>query len=127
MQDFRPCGRVSIAAVTYPFRANENQGLLLVNGDPAIVDVDKTEQFSKKDWSQLLEKWPKASLWPSARDRADRITAEKRKDGGQRFVVEYRVQDGCHACALLGRAYYAFDFDSAGKFVGPKFQRFAPR
>lgn len=127
MRDFRSCGRVSIAAVTYPFRANENDGLLLVNGDPHLIDVDKIEQLPKDGLSQLVARNPKASLWPSARDKTDRIIAEPTQGGGQRFLVEYRVQDGCHACAVLAKAIYTFDFDSSGKFLGIKFQKLTAR
>ena len=37
---------------------------------------------------------------------------------GQRFVVEYRLLNGCHACERVGRARFAFDFDAEGKFLG---------
>lgn len=124
MRGFRECGRVSIAAVTYPFRANENDGLLLVNGDPAIVDVDKLDRLPTDGLKPLQQRNPKANLWPSARDNAGRITAENLPGGGQRFLVEYRVQDGCHACALLGKATYVFEFDNLGKFVRAHFQKF---
>lgn len=123
MRAFRAAGRVSIAAVTYPFRANENEGLLLVNGEPAIVDVDKVDQLPVEGLKQLAAKNPKANLWPGDRTQADKITVEKTPEGGQRFLVDYRVQNGCHACAVLGKATYAFEFDKDGKFVGVKFIR----
>ena len=37
---------------------------------------------------------------------------------GQRFVVGEDLRDGCHACAILGKARVAFDFDAAGKLRG---------
>ena len=37
---FFKTGRVDLAYVIFPFRANENEGWLLVNGDPSIIDVD---------------------------------------------------------------------------------------
>ena len=33
-------GPVAVAHVFYPFRANENNAWLLVNGTPALIDVD---------------------------------------------------------------------------------------
>lgn len=40
---------------------------------------------------------------------------------GQRFVVSYRVTNGCRACEYLGTAWFAFDFEQGGKFMGTKF------
>src|SRR5690349_18364765 len=40
MQAFRPVGQIAVASVMYPFRANENSALLIVNGAPAVIDVD---------------------------------------------------------------------------------------
>src|SRR5450830_870139 len=37
---WRPVGKASIATVTYPFRANTNQGSLLVGSDGVAVDID---------------------------------------------------------------------------------------
>lgn len=37
---FRHLRPVDIAYVTYPFRANENDGVFLVNGAPVNIDVD---------------------------------------------------------------------------------------
>jgi inhibitor of cysteine peptidase len=45
--------------------------------------------------------------------------AEELPGGGQRFLVFYRLQT-CHACAQLGGATVAFDFDRTGKFDGTK-------
>lgn len=126
MRAFQPVGRVSIAAVTYPFRANENLGLLLVNGEPAIVDVDKIQQLPLDGLKEVIAKHPKASLWPGDRTRTELIKSTKSAAGGQIFSVDYRVQNGCHACAVIGQATYAFEFDNEGKFVGVRLQRFQP-
>lgn len=40
LRKFRRVGPIGIAYVYYPFRANENQSALLVNGTPALIDVD---------------------------------------------------------------------------------------
>ena len=38
------------------------------------------------------------------------------------FVFSYPLVDGCHACANVGKAQVAFDFDSQGKFIGKSLQ-----
>lgn len=43
VRDFRAAGPVDIAYVLYPYRANENQSWLIVNGDPPAIDVDNSK------------------------------------------------------------------------------------
>ncbi len=46
--------------------------------------------------------------------------SRKRSAGGQRFIVVYRLRDGCHACKTLGYARVGFDLDAGGKFLGTR-------
>ncbi len=46
---FRDTGRVDIAYIEYLFRANELDGVLLVNGTPPIIDVDDYKLVSQED------------------------------------------------------------------------------
>lgn len=123
LEAFRRHGPVDIAFVVYPFRANENQGFVLVNGTPPRIDVDDLTLLSqdalKKDpaFHGLRQIYPALSLW--AGDRSDRAypLAETMPDGGQRFTVRYRLLNGCHACELAGFADYVFEFDGAGRFL----------
>ena len=124
---FVPAGRVDMAFVTYPFRANTNEACLLVNGDPPHVDVDNLRDLPQAAMKQngafqkLAAKYPNVSLWPG--DRSDRrsVVAGNTPEGGQRFVAEYKLLNGCHACARVGTARFAFDFNTNGKLTGVKF------
>lgn len=126
MRDFREAGRVDVAYVDYPFRANENQGCLLVNGSPAMIDVDNLSVMPQSDlakdprYAALAKKYPNITVFPGDRSGTAYPAAEKLPGGGQRFVVGYRLVDGCHACARVGSAKFAFDFDRAGKLLGAK-------
>jgi putative hemolysin len=127
MTDFRKTGRVDIAYVYYPIRANENQGCLLVNGSPPIIDVDDlkllAEDSMKSDpsYTSLASKNPEVAIFPGDRGGTAYPEAVALPQGGQRFIVSYYLLKGCHACARLGTASFGFDFDSAGKFLGTKF------
>src|SRR5271170_2469669 len=46
---FRDTGRVSIAFAEYVFRANEMEGVFLVNGDPPLIDVDDAKYISQSE------------------------------------------------------------------------------
>jgi predicted secreted protein len=124
MEALRQSGQVDIAFVVYPFRANENQGFLLVNGDPPLVDVDDLSLLSpdplKEDlrYIRLKRLYPAVALWPGDRSDRDYPMPERTPDGGLRFMVRYRLLNGCHACELAGHALYAFEFDKTGRFLG---------
>ncbi len=126
MHAFRDTGRVDVAYVTYPFRANENQGVLLVNGEPGLVDVDNAgsplEGLLEKDpvYSGLARRFPGISLWPGDRYTRGFPVMESLPGGGQRFYAGYLLRDGCHACKEIGSAMVAFEFSAEGRFLGKR-------
>src|SRR6201993_4183226 len=119
---FRDTGRVDIAYIEYLFRANDLDGVLLVNGTPPIIDVDDYKFLSQEDLSKndgyaaLLQKYPKVSIFPGDRYHTD-WPKTILSSAGQKFEVSYLLLDGCHACAGIGTAIMAFDFDSHGRFA----------
>jgi len=122
LRAFRKVGPVDIAYVAYPFRANTNYGYLLVNGDPPMVDVDnlklQKEQLARDPaYAKLVQRFPNAEVWPEDRFSTESPVAERLQDGGQRFIVVYRITDLCRACKELGKARFGFDFDTNGKFL----------
>lgn len=126
LRAFRWTGKVDIAYVTYPFRANENQGVLLVNGDPSPIDVDGAGAPAEGDMNMdlvyqgLARRYPSVSIWPGDRFGTETPVAEPLAGGGSRFHVGYVLLNGCHACEVIGSALFAFDFDSDGKFLGKR-------
>src|SRR5579862_3735595 len=122
VRDFRDTGRVDIAYIEYLFRANDLDGVLLVNGAPPIIDVDDYKFLSQEDlrkndaYAALLQKYPNVSVFPGDRYHTDWPKAIL-SSTGQKFEVSYLLLDGCHACAGIGTAILAFDFDSSGRFT----------
>src|ERR1700720_3844319 len=120
---FRDTGRVDIAYIEYLFRANDLDGVLLVNGTPPVIDVDDYKFLSQEDlrknddYAALLQKNPKVSVFPADRYHTEQPVANFTSNEGQEFQVEYLLQDGCHACARIGTLIVAFDFDSSGRFT----------
>ncbi len=123
LEALRPVGRVSVAAVAYPFRANENNGLYLLNGQPSALDVDDLDLLPQEEIKNLH---PDGTLWPGDRTTPAGALAIALPDGSQRFVIDYRVQKGCHAWAVLGQAFFSFAFDPSGKFDGVSYSGFTP-
>ena len=124
---YQNTGRVSIAWVIYPFRANANTACLLVNGTPPSLDVDDLSRLprdrllSSPTWRTLVAKYPKATLWPDDRSGMTGVGVATVPGGGQRFIVNYLALDGCHACARLAHIRYAFDFDLTARLLGVRF------
>jgi predicted secreted protein len=128
----RETGRVDIAYIVYPFRANENFGILLVNGDPPVIDVDEmyalpTETMEQdKAFMAIRKAYPKVTIWPGERLPKHYPVAEALPDGGQTFIIPYTLRNLCHACEVVGAAFFAFDFDREGKSAGIRFVRVEP-
>jgi hypothetical protein len=127
MIGFRPAGgQVSLAHVTFPFRANENQGAYLVNGTPARIDVDNQSLLAKSElnanpvYAELVRKYSEILMFPGDRIGTNAVPAESLPGGGQRFLVDYKLNDRCHACPQVGTARFAFDFNPEGQFLGTR-------
>lgn len=122
MSAFRRVGRVDVAYVLYPLRGNGNDGWLLVNGSPPWFDVDDLKRLPKDETKSALQ--PGATLFPGERRDSLYPLSIVRPDGSQSFIVEYKVTDGCQSCALLGWAFFAFEFNPKGKYVYSHFVEF---
>lgn len=121
-------GPVAVAHVLYPFRANENEAWLLVNGTPALIDVDDQRHLAlaamqdSAAYGEVHRRYPNATFWPGDRGAKGPTVAK----GGREFIVGYLLRDLCHACAIIGRVRYAFDFDVQGTFLGTRLVSIAP-
>jgi hypothetical protein len=129
MGEFKSFGAIGLAWVVYPLRANENDGLLFLNGDPQFLDPDDVQKIDKTALQSdpLFLQWkktaPKLDVWAgdraggAAQIRFARVRPGE-KPGSQRFLFSYPLIDGCYACARSGFANYWWDFDAQGKFLG---------
>jgi len=124
MTAFKKYGPVDAAEVFYPLRANDNYGLLLVNGDPKILDVDDLQKLDRAAMEQdpmlqgVKKKFAQADIWPGDRSSSalwPRV--QPAPAGGTEFIVSYPLINGCHACQHVGLARFGWDFDASGKFL----------
>ncbi|HEY0702418.1 MAG TPA: protease inhibitor I42 family protein [Candidatus Acidoferrales bacterium] len=125
LRAFRRVAHVDVAYIQYAFRANELEGILLVNGDPSPIDVDDDSQYPQTElqkypaYAALLAQFPNISIWPA--DRANpQLPKLDSSWGTETFLVDYLLRDGCHACATVGTATFAFAFNGDGKFQGAR-------
>ncbi len=108
-------------------RANTNNGLLLVNGSPAIVNAEDLQLLDQKGMEQsfqfqdLQNQFPKVGVWPGDRDGTTWPNTQPGPNGGVQFILGYPLINGCHACAHAGIALFTWNFDAQGKFLGTTF------
>jgi predicted secreted protein len=126
LRAFRRVERVDVAYIEYAFRANELEGVLLVNGNPSTIDVDDdrftpdAEMRKNAAYAALAEQYPHISVWPGNRFDGKLPTVTSTGWGVQTFSVQYILRDGCHACAVVGTAALDFKFDTQGNFQGAR-------
>ncbi|HEY4950001.1 MAG TPA: protease inhibitor I42 family protein [Candidatus Acidoferrales bacterium] len=122
LRAFRHVERVDVAYIEYAFRANELEGVLLVNGNPTPIDVDDdrftidAEMRKNAAYAALAEPYPHISVLPGDRFDDKLPTVTSIGWGTQSFLVQYTLRDGCRACAEIGTATVAFNFDTQGNF-----------
>lgn len=132
MYGFHKVGPVDIAWINYPLRANTNDGLLFVNGQPRILNVEDLKLLDQKAMQQdpqfqnTKAQFPNVSLWPGDRNGAVWPNSQPGPNGGVQFTVGYPLINGCHACERVGSALFNWNFDSKGKFLGTAFIGMTP-
>ena len=110
---WRPLGKAALATVTYPFRANTNEGSLLIGSDGAAIDVDedavREEDRTTPAWRAFAAAHPDAVPFAPA----DFVGSTAADDGGQRLLFSTPLKS-CHACADDGALLVAYTLDKAG-------------
>lgn len=110
---WRPLGKAGLATVSYPFRANTNQGSLLVGSDGAAVDIDAD---SLRDADRATETWRAfAAAHPNSLPFAPAtlLGTTSSGDGGHSLLFSTPLKT-CHACATDGNLLVSYSIDKAG-------------
>lgn len=100
--------------------ADHSDAFVIITPSNKVIDIDDYALLSnidiKKDpaFSRLAEKTPNISIWPGNHDYP---TFERLADGAQQLQFNYRLLNGCHACAVGGVATIGFNFDVKGEFI----------
>jgi hypothetical protein len=122
-------GLVDIGYVVYPGSASPHQGWVLMNGIPAVVNVDdvaklpESEMGKNAEYISLRRGHPQMQLVVNDDQRKAESSPQidQLAEGGERFVVPYALQEPCTGCAPVAQARFGYDFNGAGKFLGIKF------
>jgi len=125
----RESGIVDLGYVAYPGNAQPSQGWALMNGVPALINVDdlsllpQAEMEKDARFKTLRNDHPTLRLVVTDEERQPGSSPQIQPlgDGGNRFMVPYSLRDDCAGCAPVAQASFGFDFDAAGQFLGVKF------
>jgi hypothetical protein len=132
LKDFRAVDTVDLGYAVFPTRANTNQGWLLLNGTPEVIDVDdlkllpQAEMTGDPAYVTMLQHHPKLTLFAGDRSSDVVPVTETLSDASQRFVIDYPLTDQCRACPEVGQASFSFEFDAAGRLMKVRFVKVSP-
>jgi hypothetical protein len=128
MRDFRETGNVDVAYALFPFRANENQRIFLVNGQvedqPVPIDVDDPKWIPWKtieknvEYQRLKKRYPEVTLFQGERSGTKFPKIRSLPRQGQRFIIPYLLNNQCRACSIVGQLNLSFDFDAQARLKG---------
>ncbi|MDR7194670.1 hypothetical protein [Luteimonas terrae] len=109
---------VGHAEITYPFRANTNQGLWLVDSDGRAVDIDENVLPAgavrlRGELKPFLDAHPDAMPFAPAQA----VGSEALPAGGVRLRFDVPMRT-CHACADVGTLELGYDFDADRHYEG---------
>jgi len=116
---------VGVATVTYPFRANTNEGTRLIDASGKRIDVDDValDDTLRADpgVQALLQADPQAMPFAPAQAAA----STPLDGGGVRLLYRTPLRE-CHACADVGTVQIGYDFDAQRNFIGQQIVPVAP-
>jgi hypothetical protein len=124
---FRESGVVDVGSVVVPWRANANDDYLLLNGSPSFVTTER-----EAPPVALFGQDPAYEPLRESVNRTDDIQEEddlvlwetdetfegvRRAEGNIRFVFQWSLKDGCHACDTGYSARVALEFARDGTYL----------
>ena len=134
LKGLREAGPVDLGTVAYPSAGSFTQGWVLVNGTPAIVNVDDFSLLPQSalendpQFKALRLKYPRLRLSVEDDQRKTDMMPEVLQlgQGSQRFVIDYALKEPCLTCPVIAHSSFGFDFDPTGKLLGVKYIKTLP-
>ena len=112
---------VGVATVTYPFRANTNEGTRLIDSQGQRIDVDADPSAGATGTDPalagLLQAHPGTTPFAPAQSAGSTPT----EGGGMRLLYRTPLRQ-CHACADVAQVQVGYDFDPQRRFIGKSVQ-----
>jgi hypothetical protein len=121
--DIHKSGPVDVVKVSYPLRTANTVGMLIVNGDPPVLDVDDLKLLDSSamndnpNFKAVQSKFPYTMMVKG--DRASTFWPQviTETNGNSGLIFGYPLLNGCHSCPHVGLARFSWNFDRKGKFL----------
>ena len=117
---FHGDGRVKAVETLLPNLSTAGYvGLVFLDGTRPLVSQYESAALDRiagtNDVFQRIHvNYPMSTTWPEHSFARE----ETRAGGGQSFVMDLRIVNGCKTCSALGSVQVAYDFDGRGHFEG---------
>lgn len=117
--DFRGQGRVKAVETLLPNLSTAGYiGLVFLDGTRPLVNQYESTALDRiagtnDVFQRIHANYPMATTWPE-----HSFAREEPRNGGQSFVMDLRIVNGCKTCSVLGSVQVAYDFDGRGHFEG---------
>ena len=108
---------IGVATVTYPFRANTNEGTRLIDAQGKRIDVDATPAAGGASVDPTLQALLQAHPDATPFAPAQAAGSTPLENGGIRLIYRTPLRQ-CHACVDVGQLAVAYDFDAQRRFIG---------
>ncbi|BDG72710.1 hypothetical protein [Roseomonas fluvialis] len=124
VETVRRFGAIALIRAEFTTRANSNEQYLVRDRSGALRMVaEVAEAFRRDAEAALAPRHADAAMWPATQAfLGTRITA----DGQVTLRFALPITDACRACAVIGVAQVALDFDAGGAYRGARLLRAAP-
>ena len=116
---WRQAGPIGVATVTYPFRANTNEGTVLVPAASSPIFVDDyrlgAQAMARPDYQALVARAPGAMPFAPAT-----ISGARPAPGAPVTIRARTPMATCHACAPVGSMVVDYAFTPSGRLLGTR-------
>lgn len=108
---------VGVATVSYPFRANTNEGTRLIDAQGQRIDVDADPTTGDTGTDATLVALLQAHPGTTPFAPAQAAGSTPVEGGGIRLLYRTPLRQ-CHACADVAQVQIGYEFDAQRRFVG---------
>lgn len=108
---------IGVATVTYPFRANTNEGTRLIDASGKRIDVDNVQLDDTLRADPSVQAALKTDPQAMPFAPAQAAGSAPLDGGGVRLLYRTPLRE-CHACADVGAVQMGYDFDAQRNFIG---------
>lgn len=113
---YEQVGRIGLATIDYPYRANNNASYLLIPTSGETIDVANLAKSITSDerWIEFQQSHPQVEIWDPVTLKSKQTTAE-----GTNLIFSYPIKS-CRACDDIAVLNLSYQFNPLGEYIETK-------